>query len=146
MNLALDGRLYAGNSAMKLHSAKTSIQFTAAICLALIAGYMDAYGYIVLGTFVSFCGRKFGIYGPKEWPGPFPRSLAIRNTHLVFRSRWFFSKPIHEIQDASFTRHHYWTDCSSGWHGGCSGSIWIVQSCCRNGYAQCCYGHGESCP
>lgn len=84
MNLPLDSRPYPGNPPMKLHSAKTSTQFLAAICLALIAGYLDAYGFIVLGTFVSFVGGNSVFMGLRIGQGRFYGVLAPAIAILSF--------------------------------------------------------------
>ena len=41
---------------MKLLSPDARAERRLAICLALIAGYVDAYGLIALGVYVSFYG------------------------------------------------------------------------------------------
>ena len=40
--------------AMKLFSDDTRVKWALAVFLALVAGYLDGYGLLVLGTYVSF--------------------------------------------------------------------------------------------
>jgi uncharacterized membrane protein YoaK (UPF0700 family) len=66
---------------MKLISAETRVESTVAICLSLIAGYLDGYGLLVLGTYVSFMSGNTTFTGLKIGQGHFhaalPSAIAI---------------------------------------------------------------------
>lgn len=47
---------------IKIQSPEARAETTLAICLALIAGYADAYGLIALGTYVSFMSGNTRCY------------------------------------------------------------------------------------
>ena len=83
---------------MKLISAETRVENTVAICLSLIAGYLDGYGLLVLGTYVSFMSGNTTFTGLKIGQGHFhaalPSAIAIASFvsgsflgHLVTQSR-----------------------------------------------------------
>jgi len=61
------------------------VKWALAIFLVLIAGYLDGYGLLVRGAYVSFMSGNTNDYGPKEWTGQFPRRLAFRNSHPILR-------------------------------------------------------------
>jgi uncharacterized membrane protein YoaK (UPF0700 family) len=48
---------------MKLLLYETRVEWAVAACLALIAGYLDGYGLLVLGTYVSFMSGNTTITG-----------------------------------------------------------------------------------
>ena len=48
---------------MQLGLSQTRVQLALAILLALIAGYLDGYGLLVLGTYVSFMSGNTTITG-----------------------------------------------------------------------------------
>src|SRR5271167_5024557 len=66
---------------MKLLSDDTRVEWALAIFLALIAGYLDGYGLLVLGTYVSFMSGNTTIAGLKSGQGNFqaalPSAIAI---------------------------------------------------------------------
>jgi len=67
--------------AMKLLLYETRVEWALAIFLALIAGYLDGYGLLVLGTYVSFMSGNTTIAGLKSGQGNFqaalPSAIAI---------------------------------------------------------------------
>jgi uncharacterized membrane protein YoaK (UPF0700 family) len=66
---------------MKLISPKSRVEGKLAICLSLIAGYLDGYGLLVLGTYVSFMSGNTTFTGLKIGQGHFdaalPSAIAI---------------------------------------------------------------------
>jgi len=66
---------------MKLISPETRVEGKLAICLSLIAGYLDGYGLLVLGTYVSFMSGNTTFTGLKIGQGHFdaalPSAIAI---------------------------------------------------------------------
>lgn len=66
---------------MKLLLYETRVQWALAICLALIAGYLDGYGLLVLGTYVSFMSGNTTIAGLRSGQHNFhaalPSAIAI---------------------------------------------------------------------
>jgi len=60
---------------MKLHSSETRVVNAQAICLALIAGYLDGYGLLVLRTYVSFMSGKTTFTRLKIGQGHFDAAL-----------------------------------------------------------------------
>jgi uncharacterized membrane protein YoaK (UPF0700 family) len=60
---------------MKPNSAETRGEGTLAICLSLIAGYLDGYGLLVLGTYVSFMSGNTTFTGLKIGQGHFNAAL-----------------------------------------------------------------------
>jgi len=66
---------------MKLLSDDTRVVWALAVFLALIAGYLDGYGLLVLGTYVSFMSGNTTIAGLKSGQGNFqaalPSAIAI---------------------------------------------------------------------
>jgi uncharacterized membrane protein YoaK (UPF0700 family) len=84
---------------MKLPSAESCIQYALAICLALISGYLDGYGLLILGVYVSFMSGNTTISGLRSGQGNFhaawPSVIAILFFvsgsflgHLFTQSRW----------------------------------------------------------
>jgi uncharacterized membrane protein YoaK (UPF0700 family) len=71
----------AGRTLIKLLSPDARAQRRLAMCLALIAGYVDAYGIVALGTFVSFMSGNTTMTGSFTGKGNFvsalPPALAI---------------------------------------------------------------------
>jgi uncharacterized membrane protein YoaK (UPF0700 family) len=57
--------------AMKLLSVETSVKTTVAICLSLIAGYLDGDRFLVLGTHVSFMSGNTTFSGLEIGQGHF---------------------------------------------------------------------------
>src|SRR5271167_4466275 len=66
---------------MKLLSDHTRVEWALAVFLALVAGYLDGYGLLVLGTYVSFMSGNTTITGLKSGQGNFqvalPSAIAI---------------------------------------------------------------------
>jgi uncharacterized membrane protein YoaK (UPF0700 family) len=66
---------------MKLLLYKTRVEWALAILLALIAGYLDGYGLLVLGTYVSFMSGNTTIAGLRSgqdnFPAAWPFAIAI---------------------------------------------------------------------
>lgn len=66
---------------MKPLSPETHAQLALAFCLALISGYLDGYGLLVLGTYVSFMSGNTTFMGLESGRGQFhaaaPAALAI---------------------------------------------------------------------
>jgi uncharacterized membrane protein YoaK (UPF0700 family) len=66
---------------MKLLSTETRVELASAIFLALIAGYLDGYGLLFLGTYVSFMSGNTTFTGLKSGQGNFqaalPSAIAI---------------------------------------------------------------------
>jgi uncharacterized membrane protein YoaK (UPF0700 family) len=60
---------------MKPLSAETRVENTLAICLSLIAGYVDGFGLLVLGTYVSFMSGNTTFTGLKIGQGHFNAAL-----------------------------------------------------------------------
>jgi uncharacterized membrane protein YoaK (UPF0700 family) len=66
---------------MKLLLHETRVDWALAIFLALIAGYLDGYGFLVLGTYVSFMSGNTTITGLRSGQDNFhsalPSAIAI---------------------------------------------------------------------
>ena len=66
---------------MKLLSPDARAERKLAICLALIAGYVDAYGVIALGVYVSFMSgnttQTGSLTGQGKVAAALPSALAI---------------------------------------------------------------------
>ena len=60
---------------MKLPSYQTRVQWALAVFLALVAGYLDGYGLLFLGTYVSFMSGNTTLAGLKSGQGNFPTAL-----------------------------------------------------------------------
>jgi uncharacterized membrane protein YoaK (UPF0700 family) len=60
---------------MKLPLYETRLQWASAIFLALIAGYLDGYGLLFLGTYVSFMSGNTTYAGLRTGQGNFPGAL-----------------------------------------------------------------------
>jgi uncharacterized membrane protein YoaK (UPF0700 family) len=69
---------------MKLLSTETRLQLASAIFLALIAGYLDGYGLLFLGTYVSFMSGNTTITGLKSAQGNFQAALPSAVAVLSF--------------------------------------------------------------
>jgi hypothetical protein len=63
--------------------AGVRVQWALAILLALIAGYLDGYGVLFLGVYVSFMSGHDGCR-LKEWSGQFSCRVAFRYSRLFF--------------------------------------------------------------
>lgn len=68
-------------AAMKLLLCDTRMQWATAVFLALVAGYLDGYGLLVLGTYVSFMSGNTTFTGLKSGQGNFqaacPSAVAV---------------------------------------------------------------------
>jgi uncharacterized membrane protein YoaK (UPF0700 family) len=66
---------------MKLLLYETRVQWASAVFLAMIAGYLDGYGLLFLGTYVSFMSGNTTFTGLKSGQGNFqaalPSAMAI---------------------------------------------------------------------
>lgn len=66
---------------MKLLLYETRVQWSLAILLALVAGYLDGYGLLVLGTYVSFMSGNTTIAGLRggqhNFHAALPSAIAI---------------------------------------------------------------------
>jgi uncharacterized membrane protein YoaK (UPF0700 family) len=60
---------------MKLLLNPTRVQWASAVFLALIAGYLDGYGLLFLGTYVSFMSGNTTLAGLKSGQGNFQAAL-----------------------------------------------------------------------
>src|ERR1700751_2801194 len=69
---------------MKLLSTETRLQLASAIFLALIAGYLDGYGLLFLGTYVSFMRGNTTVTGLKSAQGNFQAALPSAVAVLSF--------------------------------------------------------------
>jgi uncharacterized membrane protein YoaK (UPF0700 family) len=69
---------------MKLFSYETRVEWALAIFLALIAGYLDGYGLLVLGTYVSFMSGNTTIAGLRSGQDNFPAALPSAIAILSF--------------------------------------------------------------
>jgi uncharacterized membrane protein YoaK (UPF0700 family) len=68
---------------MKLFLYETRVQWASAVFLALIAGYLDGYGLLFLGTYVSFMSGNTTFAGLKSGQGNFQAALPSA-TAIVF--------------------------------------------------------------
>jgi uncharacterized membrane protein YoaK (UPF0700 family) len=82
--------IYRYRSAMKLLLHDTRAQWAFAVLLALLAGYLDGYGLLVLGTYVSFMSGNTTFTGLKSGQGYFQAALpsAIAVVFFVTGSFW----------------------------------------------------------
>lgn len=69
---------------MNLLLSKTRLQLASAIFLALIAGYLDGYGLLFLGTYVSFMSGNTTFTGLKIGQANFPAALPSAVAVLFF--------------------------------------------------------------
>jgi uncharacterized membrane protein YoaK (UPF0700 family) len=69
---------------MKLPFYETQVEWALAIFLALIAGYLDGYGLVVLGTYVSFMSGNTTFTGLKSGQGNFQAALPSAIAVLSF--------------------------------------------------------------
>jgi hypothetical protein len=69
---------------MNLLSTQTRLQLVSAIFLALIAGYLDGYGLLFLGTYVSFMSGNTTFTGLKSGQGNFQAALPSAVAVLSF--------------------------------------------------------------
>src|ERR1035438_4184096 len=60
---------------MKLLLYEPRVQWISAVFLALIAGYLDGYGLLFLGTYVSFMSGNTTFTGLKSGQGNFQAAL-----------------------------------------------------------------------
>jgi uncharacterized membrane protein YoaK (UPF0700 family) len=60
---------------MKLLSDETRVRWALAVLFSLIAGYLDGYGLLVLGTYVSFMSGNTTFAGLKSGQGNFQAAL-----------------------------------------------------------------------
>jgi len=69
---------------MKLLLYETRVEWALAIFLALIAGYLDGYGLLVLGAYVSFMSGNTTFTGLKSGQGNFQAALPSAIAVLSF--------------------------------------------------------------
>jgi uncharacterized membrane protein YoaK (UPF0700 family) len=69
---------------MKLLSENTRVKWALAVFLALVAGYLDGYGLLVLGTYVSFMSGNTTFAGLKSGQGNFQAALPSAIAVLSF--------------------------------------------------------------
>jgi len=69
---------------MKLLLYKTPVQWASAVFLALIAGYLDGYGLLFLGTYVSFMSGNTTFTGLRSGQGNFQAALPSAIAVLSF--------------------------------------------------------------
>ena len=69
---------------MKLLLYEPRVQWISAVFLALIAGYLDGYGLLVLGTYVSFMSGNTTFAGLKSGQGNFQAALPSAIAVLSF--------------------------------------------------------------
>jgi uncharacterized membrane protein YoaK (UPF0700 family) len=66
---------------MKLLLYETRVEWALAVFLAVVAGYLDGYGLLVLGTYVSFMSGNTTLAGLKSGQGNFraalPSAIAV---------------------------------------------------------------------
>jgi uncharacterized membrane protein YoaK (UPF0700 family) len=74
---------------MKLLPYEPRVQWTSAVVLALVAGYLDGYGLFVLGTYVSFMSGNTTFAGLKSGQGNFPAALPSAIAILFFATGSF---------------------------------------------------------
>jgi uncharacterized membrane protein YoaK (UPF0700 family) len=74
---------------MQLVLSQTRVQLALAIFLALIAGYLDGYGLLVLGTYVSFMSGNTTMAGLKSGQHNFDAALPSAVAVLCFVSGSF---------------------------------------------------------
>src|ERR1700678_2081657 len=60
---------------MKLVLDETQVKWALAVFLALVAGYLDGYGLLFLGTYVSFMSGNTTYAGLRTGQGNFPGAL-----------------------------------------------------------------------
>jgi len=70
--------------AMKLLSDDTRVKWALAVFLAVVAGYLDGYGLLVLGTYVSFMSGNTTFAGLKSGQGNFQAALPSAIAVLSF--------------------------------------------------------------
>src|SRR5438093_4619399 len=75
---------------MRLLSAETRAQWTAGIVLALIAGYLDGYGLLRLGVFVSFMSGNTTTTGLRSGQGSLHAALPSAIAIAFFFAGSFF--------------------------------------------------------
>jgi uncharacterized membrane protein YoaK (UPF0700 family) len=69
---------------MKLPLDETRVQWALAIFLALIAGYLDGYGLLFLGTYVSFMSGNTTVAGLRSGQDNFHAALPSAIAVLSF--------------------------------------------------------------
>jgi uncharacterized membrane protein YoaK (UPF0700 family) len=69
---------------MKLVLDETRVKWALAVFLALVAGYLDGYGLLVLGTYVSFMSGNTTLAGLKSGQGNFQAALPSAIAVLSF--------------------------------------------------------------
>ena len=69
---------------MTLPSTDTRVKWGLAVFLALVAGYLDGYGLLVLGTYVSFMSGNTTFAGLKSGQGNFQAALPSAIAVLSF--------------------------------------------------------------
>jgi len=96
---------------MKLLSGETRVEGALAICLSIIADYLDGYGLLVFGTYVSFMSGNTTSTGLKIGQGHFDAALPFANRRSILRQRQFSGKSNDSVQIASFTSLDFRPDC-----------------------------------
>jgi uncharacterized membrane protein YoaK (UPF0700 family) len=69
---------------MKPLANDTRVKWALAVFLALFAGYLDGYGLLVLGTYVSFMSGNMTFAGLKSGQGNFQAALPSAMAVLSF--------------------------------------------------------------
>jgi len=69
---------------MKLLLNDASVQWASAVFLALIAGYLDGYGLLFLGTYISFMSGNTTFAGLKSGQGNFQTALPSAIAVMFF--------------------------------------------------------------
>jgi uncharacterized membrane protein YoaK (UPF0700 family) len=72
---------------MKLVLDETQVKWGSAVFLALVVGYLDGYGLLVLGTYVSFMSGNTTLTGIRKRTRQSPCRVAFRNSRPVLRHR-----------------------------------------------------------
>ena len=83
--------------AMKLLSDDTRVKWALAVFLALVAGYLDGYGLLVLGTYVSFMSGNTTLAGLKSGQGNFQAALPSAIAVLSFVTGSFLGNLLESI-------------------------------------------------
>jgi uncharacterized membrane protein YoaK (UPF0700 family) len=81
---------------MKLLSTETRVELASAIFLALIAGYLDGYGLLFLGTYVSFMSGNTTFTGLKSGQSNFQAALPSAIAVLSFVTGSFLGNLLSE--------------------------------------------------
>lgn len=74
-----------------MRAGKTRVQWGLAILLAMISGYLDGYGLLFFGTYVSFMSGNTTITGLRSGQGNFHAAFPSAVAILCFASGSFFA-------------------------------------------------------